>query len=54
MTGILPVKKYASESALNMFREYSMTQPWQLAEYVGFTEDEAKKACESRTWILKR
>ena len=27
MTGILPVKKYGSHSALNMFTEYSMTNP---------------------------
>jgi hypothetical protein len=46
MTGILPVKKYNSESALNMFKEYSMLQPLQLAEFVGLTEDEVKKACE--------
>ena len=31
MTGILPIKKYGSHSALNMFTEYSMTNPrkWQ-------------------------
>ncbi|MEI3238748.1 MAG: AAA family ATPase [Lachnospiraceae bacterium] len=27
MTGILPIKKYGSHSALNMFTEYSMTTP---------------------------
>ena len=27
MTGILPVKKYGTHSALNMFTEYSMTNP---------------------------
>ena len=27
MTGILPIKKYGSHSALNMFTEYSMTDP---------------------------
>ena len=27
MTGILPVKKYGEHSALNMFREFSMTMP---------------------------
>ena len=40
MTGILPVKKYGSHSALNMFTEYSMTDPGNLAEYFGFTEQE--------------
>lgn len=46
MTGILPIKKYGSHSALNMFGEFSMTEPDQLAEYVGFTENEVKALCE--------
>lgn len=45
MTGILPIKKYGSHSALNMFTEYSMTNPRSLAEYFGFTEDEVKALC---------
>ena len=45
MTGILPIKKYGSHSALNMFTEYSMTNPREMAEYFGFTEDEVKKLC---------
>lgn len=40
MTGILPIKKYGKHSALNMFTEYSMMFPRQLASYSGFTEDE--------------
>ena len=47
MTGILPIKKYGSHSALNMFTEYSMTDPGDLAEYFGFTEDEVKALCET-------
>ena len=46
MTGILPIKKYGSHSALNMFTEYSMTNPREMAEYFGFTEVEVKKLCE--------
>lgn len=45
MTGILPVKKYGSHSALNMFTEYSMTDPGELAEYFGFTEKEVHDLC---------
>ncbi len=45
MTGILPIKKYGSHSALNMFSEYSMTNPRELAPYFGFTEDEVKELC---------
>lgn len=46
MTGILPIKKYGSHSALNMFTEYSMTDPGDLAEYFGFTEKEVFDLCE--------
>ena len=45
MTGILPIKKYGKHSALNMFDEYSMTQPMRLASYPGFTVDEVKELC---------
>ena len=58
MTGILPIKKYGSHSALNMFTEYSMTNPREMAEYFGFTEEEVKVLCkkfkrnfeETRAW----
>mgnify|MGYP000057439556 CR=1 FL=1 len=45
MTGILPIKKYGSHSALNMFMEYSMTDPGNMAEYFGFTEKEVENLC---------
>ena len=46
MTGILPIKKYGQHSALNMFDEYSIITPMQLAQYAGFTEEEVKEKCE--------
>ena len=46
MTGILPIKKYGTHSALNMFDEFSMLDPGPLASYVGFTEEEVQKLCE--------
>jgi hypothetical protein len=46
MTGILPVKKYGTHSALNMMYEYSMTDTGVFAEYVGFTEKEVKQLCQ--------
>ena len=46
MTGILPIKKYGTHSALNMFTEYSMTNPRELAPYFGFTEEEVKTLCD--------
>lgn len=45
MTGILPVKKYGTHSALNMFDEFSMLNPGPLAPYVGFTEKEVLELC---------
>ena len=45
MTGILPIKKYGTHSALNMFDEFSMINPGPLAEYVGFTEGEVETLC---------
>lgn len=46
MTGILPIKKYGTHSALNMFDEYSMTRPFEYAQFIGFTEMEVKELCE--------
>ena len=40
LTGILPIKKYGTESALNNFDEFTMLEADVLAEYVGFTEAE--------------
>ncbi len=42
MTGILPIKRYKTESALNNFREYSMLIPRKLDRYFGFTKDEVR------------
>ncbi|MCD8103835.1 MAG: ATP-binding protein [Lachnospiraceae bacterium] len=58
MTGILPVKKYGTESAVSDFKEFTMESPAKLAEYVGFTESEVRALCkeyhmdfsEMRTW----
>ena len=45
MTGILPIKKYKTQSALNNFHEYSVVQPGPMAECFGFTADEVKGLC---------
>ena len=45
MTGILPIKKYGKHSALNMFDEYSMIAPMQLAAFTAFTENEVVALC---------
>ena len=47
MTGILPIKKYGTHSALNMFDEYSMVGAGDLAPFVGFTEAEVRSLCDA-------
>lgn len=47
MTGILPIKKYNTQSALNNFVQYTMVSPGPLATSFGFTEEEVQKLCEN-------
>ena len=46
MTGILPVKKDRSQSAISEFQEYTMVEPRRFAPYIGFLEDEVYGLCE--------
>lgn len=46
LTGILPVKKLKTQSALNNFTQFTMINPGALAPYIGFTEEEVKILCE--------
>ena len=46
MTGILPVKKYKTQSSLNQFFEYTMLRPLELEKYVGFLPTEVDALCE--------
>ena len=46
LTGILPIKKEKTQSALNNFDEFSMLSAGSLAPYVGFTEEEVQKLAE--------
>ena len=46
LTGILPIKKYNTESALNNFCEYSMIRPGKMATTLGFTYDEVVSLCK--------
>lgn len=45
MTGILPIKKHGCHSALNLFDEYSIVDPKDLAGLVGFDADEVRRLC---------
>ena len=46
MTGVLPIKKYSSGSALNMFDEFTFLKDRKYGKYFGFTEDEIKSLCK--------
>lgn len=46
ITGILPIKKDGSQSAISDFIEYSVLEPGDFADFVGFTEEEVKMLCE--------
>jgi len=51
MTGVLPIKKYSTGSALNMFDEYTFLKDRIFDEYFGFTEDEVLKLCKKNNEI---
>lgn len=54
MTGILPIKKDGSQSAISDFLEYSMIKPRQFGEYAGFTEEEVRKLCSDHNRDFQR
>lgn len=45
LTGILPIKKLRTQSALNNFDEFTMLDAKIFAPYIGFTEEEVKGIC---------
>lgn len=51
MTGILPIKKYNTGSALNMFREYTIIDPKSLGSFFGFTKEELSLLCKKNQKI---
>ena len=53
LTGILPIKKYKTESALNNFWEYSMIDPEPLSKFFGFTRDEVKSLCSKHGMVYE-
>lgn len=46
LTGILPIKREKTQSALNNFREFTMISPKEFAKYIGFTEEEVRNLCD--------
>ena len=51
MTGVLPIAKYSSGSALNMFKEYNILNDKVYCKYFGFTAEETRKLCEKQEEI---
>ncbi len=46
MTGILPIRRDGTQSAMSNFREYTVLEPGAFAPYVGFLEPEVQALCE--------
>lgn len=53
MTGVLPLKKYSTGSALNMFKEYTMLNDPLFGTYFGFTESEVETLCSRQTQLTR-
>lgn len=53
MTGILPIKKYNTQSALNNFREYSVIKAGKLAPFFGFTQNEVQAIAEKNNFSMQ-
>ena len=51
MTGVLPIAKYSSGSALNMFLEFNIMNDHIYDEYFGFTNEEVEKLCKKQNKI---
>ena len=46
MTGILPIKKDKCQSAVSDFDEFTVLEPGEYSEYIGFTENEVRNLCD--------
>ena len=46
MTGILPIKKDGSQSAISDFKEFTVVKPRKFGKYAGFTEKEVRTLCQ--------
>ena len=51
MTGVLPIKRYSSGSALNMFDEFTFLKDRRFGEFFGFTTDEVLKLCDENQYM---
>ena len=54
MTGILPIRKDGSQSAISDFQEYSMLYPGKFARFTGFSEAQVKRLCKKNQLDFER
>ena len=54
LTGILPIIKEKTQSALNNIDEFMMLSASNLAPYIGFTEDEVQNLAKDLARLLLR
>ncbi len=54
LTGILPIVREKTQSALNNFDEYTMLNPGPLSPYFGFTGDEVRSLCDKYSQDYKK
>lgn len=50
LTGILPIKKVSTQSALNNFDEFTMLDGKIFADYIGFTQEEVYSSVYNMRW----
>jgi hypothetical protein len=54
MTGILPIIKTETQSALNNFEEFSVVDPGVTAKYYGFTRAEVEELCKEHDMDIEQ
>ena len=54
MTGILPIIKTETQSALNNFEEFSVVDPGVTAKYYGFTREEVEELCREHDMDIEQ
>jgi len=54
MTGVLPIAKYCTGSALNMFREYNFLNDDKYYKFYGFTTEEVENLCNQQDKVTMK
>ena len=54
LTGVLPIVKTNSQSALNNFNEFTIVSSSNFAPYFGFTNEEVQKICKEQNFSYEK